>query len=288
MGLLEERERLRTALAESLQAENEEGKEQEESIVEQEEEPAVEEPAKEEAEAPKEEEKPEAPAKEEKPVAEEAPDKAAFQKLRRENAAARKRMAELETQLAQKEQAPAEEVIAAEAAPISPELEEIVQKHRFNRAEEEFKSMERRYAATNPEYEAVSAEYAMALAQSIRLDNPHLSPAEIAERTKEKILKKAANFLKDGFDPIEELYHTAKELGFTGKSFQRAAETEVQAKEEPKPDMKKLAQNRARSTGMGATTGRSEGMLTKEAAANMPIGEWSRLPKETKQRLLYG
>lgn len=289
MGLQEELERLRTEVAESEKAEAEAAQAEEQETIPENEEETAPKPEEQEKEPEKPAEEAPEPEKKAESAEEEPKDNAAWQKMRRENAANKKRLADLEAKLAEKEQPAAEQEEAqAEELPLTPELKEIVHNHRLSRAEQEFRSMEAKYAATNPEYEAISSEYTMALAQSIRLQNPRLTALQIAEKTKEKLFQKAANFLKDGFDPIEELFHEAKDLGFTGQSFKAKEEPKVEKEEKPQPDMKKLAQNRARSTGMGAANGRSEGMLTKQGAADLTVAEWAKLPKEEKQRLLYG
>jgi hypothetical protein len=275
----------------SLKEQIEEAKKREEGMVEEPEEAVEEEAAPEpEEEAPKEEEKaPEQP--EEKP---EAPlDDAGYAKLRREKAAAQKlaekeaaEKAELQRQLDELLRAPREE---AEQPVIAPEISEILQEHRVSRAEREFVALEAQFKARTPDYDGVAAEYTKALADSIRIQNPRLTPVEVAERTKMQILQQAGELVRNGFDPIEEMYHTAKELGFTGKSFQQAAEQpKEESKPEPKPDMAKVAANRARSAGMAGGGGESRGQMTKQAAADLSPAEWAKLPADEKKRLLYG
>ncbi len=238
----------------------------------------------------KEEEKPiieEKPKEEEKK--EESPDALAFQRVRREAAAAKKLADERETEISElraKLAAPKEESVDQPA--VDPEIQSMLQSHRMVQAEKEFMSLESKFASANPDYHAVSSEYALALAQSIKIQNPRLSSAEVAEETKKAIIVKSANFLNKGFDPIEELYNEAKELGFKGNSFKKEAKEEPKEEKEIKPDMKKLAENRAKSTGMTASSGESKGQLTKQAAADLSVAEWAKLPKSEKQRLLYG
>lgn len=244
--------------------------------------------------------KPEEPVKEEEKKEEEPKkeelDNSGYARLRREAAAAQKKAdfettkrLEAETRLAALEnpQTETEEI----RRPFDPEIEEVRQSLRMTKAEREFQSLEQKFRSKTPEYDAVSSEYAMAMAQSIRIQNPRLSPADIGERTKESILIKAANYMKEGFDPIEELFHEAKELGFTGKSLKKEEVKEEKAEvveEEIKPDMKKLAANRAKSTGMAASGGKSEGQLTQLAASELTAQEWMKLPASEKKRLMYG
>lgn len=242
----------------------------EEVVEAPEEEPVVEE---------KEEEKPEAPKVEEKP------DDAGHMRLRREAAAAKK---QAEAEVAKREALEAKlaelenPLSVQEEAPISPEFQELLQDNRMRKAEREFESLEAKFRTSNPDYDAVAGQYAQALAQSIKIQNPRLGNSEIAERTKQALLTKAGAHVRAGFDPIEELYHEAKELGFTGKQ----AKPKEEVEEELKPDMSKLAANRKKSAGMAAASGKSEGQLTKQAALELTNAEWSKLPAAEKRRLL--
>lgn len=276
---------------EGLEAEQEEtveAKEEPEEKAPEQEDKAEEKKDAEPAETKKEELKIEEEKKEEKP------DNAAFARMRREAAAAKKKAEEAEerriaaeTKLAALQNPVEEEAIEARQPEVSPEIAQLLEDHRYGRAEKEFKNLESKFMASMPDYESVSAEYAMGMAQAIRIQNPRLSAQEIADKTKKEILLKAASFAKEGYDPIEELYHEAKDLGFTGKSMKREEPKEEQVKEEEvKPDMKKVAANRQRSTNMSGTHGKSTNMMTKAAAAELTVAEWQALPKDEKRRLL--
>lgn len=248
-------------------------------VVEEEDQP--EEEVKEEA---KEEVKEE--PKEEKPEEEEKLDNNGYRKLRREAAAAKKLAEDREAEIAElksKLSSPKEEEQVETVAAVDPEIQEVVRDHRMRNAEKEFQTLEAKFRSSTPEYDAVSNEYALALAQSIKIQNPRLSATEIAEKTKKTILFKASEWVQQGFDPIEELFHEAKELGFTGKKRE-----EPKTEEEIKPDMKKVAENRKKSTGMTGSNGKSEGQVTKQAASDFTVAEWKSLPASEKRRLMYG
>ena len=271
---------------EDLKSQLEEEKKKEEETIQQEEvkEDPAEQPEQKEPEAPKEEEK-------KVEASEEKLDNSAYARMRREKAAAEKRALELESRLNKLEESfnrapqpveaptPVQEDIRADTRLSA----EIVESHQLQQAEKEFKVLEERFRQDNQNYDAVASEYASALAQSIKLQNPRLTPTEIAERTKRTILVKAADYLTRGFDPIQELYHDAVDLGFTGKK--RAAEVSVEEPKELRPDMKKVAANRERSSGMVAASGHSEGALTPFSAAGMTNAEWKRLPKSEKMKI---
>ncbi len=223
------------------------------------------------------------PAPEPAPKEEEKEDASAFQRMRRETAAAKKRADDAEARLAERDKKEEPLLESAPEIELPSDIAEIVETHRLSKAEKEFTQLERKFSSKEKDYEAISSEYAGILATSIKVQNPRMSNIEVAEKTKETILRKAANFLTQGYDPIEELYHEAKELGCTGKS---AVKPEPKEEEEIKPDMKKVAENRKRSAGMAATGGESKGQITKQAAADFTNAEWAKLSKIEKQRLL--
>lgn len=231
--------------------------------------------------------------KEKAEVKEEKLDDGAYMRLRREAAAEKHRAEQAEKELNElrkaKENTAEEE---QEQIQLTPELQSVIEDHRSDRAEKEFLILEDRVKKLYPEYSAVSSEYAAAMYQSIRIQNPKRSDVELNEMTKKAILMQAGEFARKGYEnPVEEMFHTAKELGYTGKSFQKEEKKEekLDAKEEKlQPDLKKVAENRKRSTGMTANNGRSEGLMTLAVAADLPAHEWAKLPKADKQRLLYG
>lgn len=205
-------------------------------------------------------------------------DAAGYAKLRREKAAEKKRADELEAELLRLKAEPQKEEV--DSPEIDPDLAEFKRERLVSRAEREFQALESEYLRTNPEYAPIAAEYAKALQTSFKLQNKSLSEAQIMEKTKLHILEKASDYMNKGYNPVEELFHEAKELGFKGI---RSEEKE----EKLAPDMKKVAENRKKSAGMTASSGKTEGILTKEAAAELTSAEWMRLSKSERQRLMY-
>lgn len=264
--------------------------EKEEETSDAEETPA-EEPTKEpeKEEAPAEDKKQEAEVAIEETPAEEKPDDAGYARLRREAAANKKRAEQAEERIAALEKSPAGEETAGEdpaRVEMDPEIKEIIIDRRLRSATEEFLDRENTFKKSNPGYSNVAAEYGNAIARSIQIQHPKYTPQKIAEETQRTIITKAANYLKDGFDPIEELYHEAKDLGFTGESVRRKPEAKEETSVEVKPDMAKVAANRKKSTGMAASSGKSEQSLTKAAASELSVAEWQKLPAEEKRRLM--
>lgn len=213
----------------------------------------------------------EEPAKEPE-TDDEKPDAAAFQRLRRENAAFKKQL-----------EKPAEEI---EAPTQDDDIAEVLREHKMTKAERYFYSLEAEFKRTTPEYGAVAQEYTMALAQSIKLQNPRISQDELVRKTKETVLLKAAGYVKDGLNPVEELYNDAKELGFKGKK------NDEKPKEEKieKPDMDRVAKNRNKSAGTAASTGKQPVNLSRASIRQNGLpspAEWKKLSADQKKNLLY-
>lgn len=269
MSLEETKKELEAELALALEAEKEAEKPEPE---------IKDEPKEEVKEEPKEEPKPE-------PKEEKAEEDIGPARLRRQAAAAEKKAAELEAKLRELEEkfeARTEE--PSEETPLPPALREIIEDHTITRAERELQSFEARARANNPEYDAVANAYTSKVFDSIMTLNPDKSPEQVFEMTKRQILQTASAYLNQGFaNPAEEMFHRAKEMGIKAP-----VKEEPAAKEELKPDMAKVAANRARSAGMAAASGESKGQMTKQAAADLTAAEWMKLPAEERRRLMYG
>jgi len=275
--LLEELKKLKEEL-EQGQAEEEEAPKEEE-IVEDVEDV---EPQEEEKEPEKE---PEKPKEEEK---KEELDNAGYARLRREAAAEKRRAEQLQQELDALRAEKLNEVEQPEYQPLPPEVQRAVEDSTLNRAEKEFSILEAKTKQANPDYNAVASEYAQAMFQSIRIQNPHKSDIELSDMTKRAILLKASEYARQGYEnPVEEMYHVAKMLGYTGKSFQKAPEKEA-VEEKITPDYSKVAENRKRSAGMAATNGRSQAQLTQQSAVDMTVEEYAKLSTAEKRRLMYG
>jgi len=280
--LLDEIEKMKKELAEM---ENEDHKNEEVAQVEESDEEKPEESIEAQEESKEEEkEKAEEPSKEK----EELDDKG-YARLRREAAAEKRRAEQLQKELEElRKSKEIESSIEEPQITLPPEFQSVIEDHRTNRAEKEFLILENKAKQQYPDYNAITTEYAAAMYQSIRLQNPRKSDIELNEMTKKAILMKAGELARAGYEnPVEEMYHEAKELGFTGKSFQK--EEKFQSKEEKiQPDLRRVAGNRKRSSGMAANNGRSEGMMTLGAAADLTAAEWAKLPVAEKRRLMYG
>lgn len=270
MSILDELEDLKKQAGEIDKDNLSEGDDLPEEIVEEgvEEEPEVEEEVKEE---PKEEPKEE--------VKEEKLDDSAYARIRRELAAEKKRVAELEA--ANKEEPDPNEVINAE-------LIDVIEERRRQKAELEFSRLEQGFAQITPGYEdtedavGIASQYKMAVYNSIRTAHPRLSHMELLDKTKETLLKKAGTYLNQGFDPIEEMYHDAVALGIKPQARQKPEV--VEEGEVLKPDLSKVAANKRRNAGMAAAKGASKGAEASiEFVANGGVQEWLKLSPEQKK-----
>jgi len=272
MKILEEAEELKKQL-EALETEEGDGL-PEEIVEEVVEEPEVkDEPVDEPKEEPKEEVKDEP----------EELDASGWRKLRREKAAAEKRAQEAESKLA----APKEET---ESNPLDAEIADVIIERRKQKAEQEFNRLEQDFARTVPGYEdtedavGVATQYKMAIYNSIRTAHPRMSHSDILDQTKETLLKKAGTYLNQGFDPIEEMYQDAVALGI--KPQPRKVQEEVK-EEIKKPDLSKVAANKARNAGTaGARGSAGEAKPTLDFVAQGDVKEWLKQTPEQKREYL--
>jgi hypothetical protein len=226
-----------------------------------------------------------------KPAVEEEDAKGAA-RLRIEAKKERERADKLAAELAaereaKREAAPEEERQEA----FQTEILEVIQEKKRADATKEFLAYEEDVRAKDPAYDAVAREYAMAMMTSVRLENPRLQGAALQEAAMNKIINRAAQYAAKGYDnPVEALYNEAKELGFTGASYKADDEgTPEKVETKPKPDMKKVGENRSKSPGMAGTGGGdAQGQLTKKYAVdNFTLADFEKLSQDEAARLMY-
>lgn len=279
MSLEQEIEDLKKQIAEAESEPEvvEESEKDEEGLVDGD---SVEDAAREEPE--KTEEKVEEPVKEEAKA--EDLDASGYARLRRDKKALEDKAERLARELEELKSAPKAE--AKEEEKLPPVMREIVEDHTRIRAQEELTTFAAEAMAKHPDYAEVVAPYVKSVEASIRLLNPGKSSVEVSKLTEKHMLEMAGSYLNQGYsNPAEEIFLRAKEMGFRA---QKEEKKETEVKVEPKPDMAKLAANRARSAGTAAAGGESKGQLTKQAAADLTVQEWQNLNPEEKRRLLYG
>ena len=133
------------------------------------------------------------------------------------------------------------------------------------------------------DYDDVKSYYANMLAASIKIVNPRITNEKLVKVVNDRLILRASELLNEGYEnPIEKMYEEAKSLGYKPKQVE-------ESKEEIKPDLKKVGDNRKRNAGTAAAQGDSgNGDLTPLSASQMTNREFSRLSKEEKKRLLGG
>jgi hypothetical protein len=278
MSLTKVMEDLKEQIAEAEKNETENPPETDDDgnpVEEAEEEEAVEEPKEPE---PKEEKKEEA----------EEPDSGAFARLRREAAASKKKAEELAEENARLKARPETQTespakpVAEQSVELPPVLTKIIEREQMNEAGREFNQLEDNFRQKTPDYDDISNAYKAGLYQSIRIQHPKLTHEQLLEETNRTLLVKAGTLMNEGYDPIEEMYHEAKNLGF-----KPLPKEEQQEEPAPKVNLAKLAANRSRNAGTAGAKGNgAQPNLTRKAASELTTAEWARLPKEEKKRLL--
>lgn len=250
------------------------------------EEPAQDEPKPEPVEEPAKEE----PApKEEAPVAEEEKiDASAYARLRRELRNLKEELAETKRTKAQPVEEPKatiETEDGAQTVELPPVLTEIVKDYQMNLAGQHFNDLEDSFRRVTADYDDVSNAYKADLYRSIKLQNPRLDHGSLVKMTNHALLNRASEYYKIGKDPVEEMYLDAKELGY--KAAPKEQPRAEPKKEDPKPDLSRIAANKERNSGMvGALGAGGRPDMTPAMAASLSPLEWKKLPKSEKQRLL--
>jgi len=308
MGVLEQEiEDLTKQIAEAEKVESEPAKAEEVEVVEA----AEEEKADDAADEPQdkaEEKVEEKPAEAEKTEELDAP---GYIRLRREAAANKRRADELEARLAAvvapvippQVQAPAAEPDKAKD-PVAwftwrdqqreQEIKELKtwkesQEQQYQAvnletaAVQEFKAIEADFKASVSDFDQVADHFNGKIAESISNLEPHLTPEQVMVKVKDRVLRMAGEYVRQGLNPAEELYHLSKER-YGYKAPVDDGEEEPAPK---KPDLSKVAANRKRNAGTaGAKGSGSMPQLTREVAADMPVHEWAALSADEKRRLL--
>lgn len=214
----------------------------------------------------------------EEPVKEEAkePTNSDWARMRMENADMRRKLRELETKVVVTEEAETTQTT------VPPILEEMVKDYQLNLAGREFNELEDRFRRTAPDYDDVTNAYKNDLFRSIKIQNPRMTDDQVLKETNTRLLTQASVYMRAGLDPIQEMYTDVKNLGY-----QQRPKAEEVVEKVIKPDLAKIAENKARNAGTVGAKGRGGAAdLTLSVAASMPPSEWAKLPKEQKAKLL--
>ena len=124
---------------------------------------------------------------------------------------------------------------------------------RKSAAERAFENYENNFKATVEDYQDVSNFGVQVIANSLRTLNPDLKGNDLAEAVKMHILRLSGQAEAAGHDPVEYLYHQFKTWGYTPKK----AEGGEEKKEELKPDLKKIVENKKKSANSLSAGGKS-------------------------------
>lgn len=159
----------------------------------------------------------------------------------------------------------------------------------------EFNQIRDKYIVKNPDYVPAFHYSFDAYAKAIKMSNPGMTQQQITNHIDREMLQFAGQCVSKGLNPAEELYDMAIErFGYAPNSSKGAEDGDAEVEEEaapankapdgirPKealrPNLRNIANNRKRAASPLVGGGQSgKGQLTKEAAANMTLGEMMEL-----------
>jgi hypothetical protein len=150
---------------------------------------------------------------------------------------------------------------------------------------EEFTRIEDAYKKDNPDYGDAMDFAREKYKDAAKIFYPDKTEKQIEEAIDKQMLAYAANYAAKGLNPAEELYDLVVErFGYKKGTVtdMEEDETKPSARTEPKkPNLRVIEGNRKRSATPLGTGGQSGSIpITKEIAADMSLGEFSRLTQE--------
>lgn len=158
---------------------------------------------------------------------------------------------------------------------VLPAIQQQSQERMVQTAIQEFKTYESQFAKTVEDYNPAASYLENKIADSLSTLYPTASEAQITQAVNQQLLQMAAQFAAQGLNPAEELYHLAYDKGYA-----KADED----KKDLKPDMKKVAANRARNAGTAGSTGTAKAVPGLAQLAG-DVQAWKRL--KPQERLNY-
>lgn len=138
---------------------------------------------------------------------------------------------------------------------------------------------EREFAKTAPDYNDVRQFALDNIARSLRTLYPSLEGAALGKAVEKQVLVLAANAERQGYDPIEHMYHQAKAAGYTPK----APPVAEQPAETPpaKPLLKNIAANKQKSASPLAAGGKNGAApMSRDAIKGMKFSDVASLSPE--------
>ena len=185
-----------------------------------------------------------------------------------------------------------EKTIETKLAPIEKNYQQTEEQRtaneRISGAVNEFKQIRDNYIKENPDFVPAFTHSYNKMTEAMALMNPGWSKEQVIKEADWQMLQFSANCAKKGVNPAEAIYDLCIErFGWKpgqaeAKPSKRAAvepedeheEQETPVRERPKTDLRTIDRNRKRSVtplSRGGQSGSSR--LTKEAIADMPLGE---------------
>lgn len=160
--------------------------------------------------------------------------------------------------------------------------QEFRQQKLIEQATSEFVTLEAKFKEATPDYDDVAEHFVTRIRQDIGLRYPNATEAQINEAARNQLLQIASSYANQGQNPVEALYKLTKErLGYVPKQAAAAASDKA------KPDLAKIAANKAKSaSGAAAGGGASKPSITAEDAVNMSTAEFAKLSPAEQRRLM--
>lgn len=150
-----------------------------------------------------------------------------------------------------------------------------------NAAFQKINSYEQEVVKDNPDYPAAKQYYATMLATAIKMQHPSVTNEQLSVAVENSMLRRAGDFLQQDpyCNPVEKMLEESRSWGF--KVQEQAEEKEV------KPDLGKVAANKARNSGMAGAAGRGGSTeITPSSMMEMTNAEFAKLsPAQRKQAM---
>lgn len=141
-------------------------------------------------------------------------------------------------------------------------------------------SFENDVVRDNPDYPQAKQYYATMVATFVKGLHPDITNQQLSVAVENEMIKRAGRFMRDGHEnPVQAMYEEAKTWGFKPQPAE-------QEEKELKPDLDKIAANKARNSGMAGAGGKGgSAEITPKVAATMTNAEFARLKPEEKKKI---
>lgn len=157
-----------------------------------------------------------------------------------------------------------------------------------NAAIEEFTDIEEAYKKQNPDYENAIEFARKKYLDAAKMFYPDKTEKQIEEAIDKQMLQYASGYAARGLNPAEELYDLVQERFGYVKTEPKVETQEEKPRQEARPrqNLKIVNENRRRSASPLGNGGQSGSIpITKEIAADMSLGEFSRLTPDDLMNL---